>query len=138
LHGILHRYEGDYANVKAWARDTPTELLKLAYDGPDPHRAAYALIDRVARLCGKSVDECLATSKDVGIEAEPPPADPASLNEAEVRGECWHELRVCFEELERAHGWAAVDGTIAYTKDEKGGMAEKKSGMLLGEGYRTF
>lgn len=134
----MHRYEGDYANVKAWARDTPTDLLALAYEGPDPHRSAYALIDRVARLCGKSVDDCLATSKDVGIEADPPPSDVAGLSEDAVRDECWHELRVLFDHLERAHGWAQCDGTIAYTKDEKGDMAEKKSGMLLGEGIRSF
>jgi hypothetical protein len=46
-----------------------------------------------------------------------------------VRRVKWDELVAVFHALEDKHGWAAMDGREAYTRDEK---AEHKS-MVLGE-----
>lgn len=61
----------------------------------------------------------------------------------------WEELVCVMEHLEEKFGWGSMDGTEAYTKDEKpehksrilgesGGLSLAEQADSVGEGYRTF
>ena len=123
--------------MKCWYRDAPLELLATHFNSsPDARQAAYAHVDRIARLSGKSKEDCLATSKKAEVESPPPNDD--ELDEHTERQRAWDELVCILEQLEKEHGWREdVEGTEAYTSDGKA-LGDVKSSMLLGEGWRKF
>jgi hypothetical protein len=149
LHGILHAREGDLCNAKCWYRDADPEMLKLVYhakDGSpaeeDSHTLASHALDRLSLGLGYAPAKIRAHTEEAGLVPEHA-YSVAQLEalandqafEHSAREALWAEMTALMDKLETELGWAAVDGTIAYTKDS---AALKEQGRVLGEGWRSF
>lgn len=112
LHACLHLSEGDLEkNAKLWYEQIDPEVLSTYWGKEDPVKKAHEAMQRVGQgMRGELSEDELKKVKEVR----------------------WKELVAAMEALEKKHGWGEVDGTTAYTQDEK---PEHKSNVL-GEGWR--
>lgn len=108
----LIRSEGDLEkNAKLWYQEVDPAVLRVYWGKIDPADPTRAAIDNMYLIMkvkgGGSTVEQQERAKRVR----------------------WGELVCAMERLEEKFGWKAIDGTAAYTKDEK---PEHKT-RILGE-----
>ena len=116
LHGILHRVEGDYDNVRAWYGDVAkSDVFKHVWKGGLEEASAY--IDKV---------EALRKRKEGKKE--------------ELEGRSRDEIEGAIEWCVKKFGdgkWEDARGEYKQPDDE--GHKKKGSDMVIGgEGFRTF
>nr|XP_031857316.1 uncharacterized protein CI109_007264 [Kwoniella shandongensis]KAA5524388.1 hypothetical protein CI109_007264 [Kwoniella shandongensis] len=114
LHAILHQTEGDLEkNAKLWYEQVDPEVLRHYWNGGNPVALAHENMYRIMRVKSGEAEES---------------------EETKARQVKWDELCCVMAELEKQHGWSAVDGTRFYTRDED----PSHKSMILGEGYRRW
>lgn len=114
LHGILHRYEGDYCNNKCWYHDV--QLSKF-HEFWKTKRDSYNYIDEVALKEGLTLEKILDTTKKLSetkkeqvecySEKELRALNPRSKDELAKIGS--QELRFFVEALSAEVGWGYYD-----------------------------
>ncbi|KAI5453124.1 hypothetical protein NCC49_006152 [Naganishia albida] len=160
LHSILHRYEGDLCNSKAWTNGIDEGILAQCplYQGDfksdkPAHAAAFLLIDQVG-LAGRDLQPKPLRDQYGDKNINWPDAAPTEeeLTEEqkrlhssgnngrdEVIRKCWDELCWLTKHLGDRYGWGRdVEGTTGYTEstDEQKEISRKMVGG--GEGIRKF
>lgn len=117
----LQDAEGDLEkNAKLWYQEVDPSILGVYWnriDSANPQQAAVHNMYRIMRVkAGKG-----GAKKEFRKEEE---------EEEEVRQVKWDELVCVMEELEKLHGWAEVDGTRFYTREDP---EPGHKSMVLGE-----
>lgn len=146
LHGILHRYEGDLSNTKAWIKSTEESVLSTYPPFKDGKAAAYLLVDRVGLVIRElDVDTLLKQYKEREVPAPPAPTREdlekisQSTSAEDVDRECWQELTWLVRQLGEQYGWEQnVDGTQGYTESTEEQKAISRRMVGGGEGIRKF
>ncbi|WWD20483.1 hypothetical protein CI109_104959 [Kwoniella shandongensis] len=101
--------EGDLEkNAKLWYEQVDPEVLRHYWNGGNPVALAHENMYRIMRVKSGEAEES---------------------EETKARQVKWDELCCVMAELEKQHGWSAVDGTRFYTRDED----PSHKSMILGE-----
>jgi hypothetical protein len=160
LHSILHRYEGDLCNSKAWTNGIDEEILAKCplYQGnhqskQPAHASAFKLIDQVG-LARRSLQPSFlrkqygdknikwpesAPTEDELVAEQKRLHDQADGGAGEIDGKCWEEICWLASFLGDKYGWDQnTEGTKGYTEstEEQKEISRKMVGG--GEGIRKF
>jgi hypothetical protein len=159
LHGILHRYEGDLTNAKAWYKGLDEKMIAECpvyqsgsnkRDSDPAHHEAFMLIDQVGlvgRGFGASKLRAQYGDKAIGFPESAPTEQEIEdkrtrLQEdgkAEVDGKCWEELVWLVGKLVEMYGWDRnVEGTKGYTESTEQQKEVSRKMVGGGEGIRKF
>ncbi|KAJ9125889.1 hypothetical protein QFC24_002674 [Naganishia onofrii] len=158
--GILHRYEGDLCNSKAWTNGIDEEILAKCplYQGnhqskQPAHASAFKLIDQVG-LARRSLQPSFlrkqygdknikwpesAPTEDELVAEQKRLHDQADGSAGEIDGKCWEEICWLANFLGEKYGWDQnTEGTKGYTEstEEQKEISRKMVGG--GEGIRKF
>ena len=165
LHGILHRFEGDLTNAKAWYKGLdesmishcptyqPNNAPSTKRSSDSAHHEAFFLIDQVGivgRGFGAKKLRAQYGDKAIGFPDSAPTEDElererqrfSELGEEgkkEVDDRCWEELRWLVDKLVEMYGWeTGVEGTKGYTESTEQQKEVSRKMVGGGEGIRKF
>jgi hypothetical protein len=162
LHGILHRYEGDLTNAKAWYKGLDEERLiecpvystSSSPSSSDPaHHEGFLLIDQVGivgrgfgstKLRQQYGDKAIGFPESAPSESQLEDEKKRLLGQddkgkKEVDGKCWEELVWLVDKLVEMYGWDKnVEGTKGYTESTEQQKEISRKMVGGGEGIRKF
>jgi hypothetical protein len=167
LHGILHRFEGDLTNAKAWYKGLDESMISecplyqpsTTSNSPskrssDPaHHEAFFLIDQVgiagrgfgapklrAQYGDKAIGFPDSAPTEAELEREKERLDKLGQEgKKEVDTRCWEELRWLVDKLVDMYGWEmGVEGTKGYTESTEQQKEISRKMVGGGEGIRKF
>jgi hypothetical protein len=165
LHGILHRFEGDLTNAKAWYKGLDEEMIShcppyqprtkdQTKRTSDPaHHEAFFLIDQVGiagrgfgakKLREQYGDKAIGFPESAPTEEELERekdrlASLANGGKDEVDARCWEELVWLVDKLVDMYGWETdVEGTKGYTESTEQQKEISRKMVGGGEGIRKF
>jgi hypothetical protein len=164
LHGILHRFEGDLTNAKAWYKGLDENMIsecplyqpstKSSKRSSDPaHHESFFLIDQVG-IVGRGFDakklRAQYGDKAIGFPESAPTEEELEREKdrllglgeegkKEVDTKCWEELVWLVDKLVDMYGWDTdVEGTKGYTESTEQQKEISRRMVGGGEGIRKF
>lgn len=158
LHGILHRYEGDLTNAKAWYKGLDESMIaecptyqssSNARESDQAHHEAFLLIDQVG-LVGRGFGAKKLREqygdKAIGFPDSAPSEEEIEAEKTRLGGKaqevdekCWEELVWLVGKLVDMYGWERnVEGTKGYTESTEQQKEVSRKMVGGGEGIRKF
>ena len=160
LHGILHRFEGDLTNAKAWYKGLDEDMIAECptyqsssndRDADKAHHEAFLLIDQVGlvgRGFGASKLRAQYGDKAIGFPESAPTEEEIEQEKTRLQGDkgkeevdrkCWDELVWLVDKLVDMYGWDRnVEGTTGYTESTEQQKEVSRKMVGGGEGIRKF